>query len=139
MRADIPLACKMEAFAHLTANFAYLLLLALCFLIFPKNEWGPELSGWSRLLVDVPIFFFASVSVIVFYTVAQKAINPKSWLKEIMYLPLLLALGIGMAVNNAKAVIEALLGHETGFVRTPKYGIEGNASLPGWILLYFAK
>ncbi len=125
MRADIPLGTKMEAFAHLTANFAYLLLLALCFLIFPKNQWGPELSGWSRLIVDVPIFFFASLSVVIFYTVAQKAINPKTWLKEILYLPLLLALGIGMAVNNAKAVIEALVGHETGFVRTPKYGIEG--------------
>ncbi len=125
MRSDAPLACKMEAFAHLTANFAYLLLLALCFLIFPKNQWGPELTGLQRLLVDIPIFFFASVSVVMFYTVAQKAINPKTWLKEIIYLPLLLALGIGMAVNNAKAVIEALIGHETGFVRTPKYGIEG--------------
>jgi len=129
LRADIPLGTKMEAFAHLTANFAYLLLLALCFLIFPKNEWGPELSGWSRLIVDVPIFFFASISVIIFYTVAQKALNPKTWLREILYLPLLLALGIGMAVNNAKAVMEALLGHETGFVRTPKYGIEGKQKM----------
>jgi hypothetical protein len=57
--------------------------------------------------------------------VAQRAINPKTWLREICYLPLLLALGIGMAINNAKAVIEAMIGHESGFVRTPKYGIEG--------------
>jgi len=126
LKAKIPLGTKMEAVAHLTSNFAYLLLLALCFLIFPKNQWGPELSGWTRLLVDVPIFFFASISVIMFYTVAQKALHPKTWMKEIIYLPLLLALGIGLAVNNAKAVLEALLGHETGFVRTPKYGIEGN-------------
>jgi hypothetical protein len=39
-------------------------------------------------------------------------------------LPLLLALGIGMSVNNAKAVIEAILNHQSAFVRTPKYGIE---------------
>jgi len=28
-----------------------------------------------------------------------------------------------MSVNNAKAVIEALCNHQSGFVRTPKYGI----------------
>jgi hypothetical protein len=34
-----------------------------------------------------------------------------------------------MAVNNAKAVIEAIVGHESGFVRTPKYGIEGRQKM----------
>ncbi|MDA7619668.1 glycosyl transferase family 2, partial [bacterium] len=128
-RSKYPLAVKLEATAHLTSNFAYLLLIALCFLIYPKNQWAPDLGTMGRVLVDFPIFFFASISVVAFYTVAQIAINPKTWLKEICYLPLLLALGIGMAVNNAKAVIEAIVGHETGFVRTPKYGIEGQKKM----------
>ena len=29
-----------------------------------------------------------------------------------------------MSINNARAVLEALLNMESGFVRTPKYGIE---------------
>ncbi|MGJ8694788.1 MAG: cellulose synthase family protein [Verrucomicrobiaceae bacterium] len=124
-KSDFPLAVKLEATAHLTSNFAYLLLIALCFLIYPKNEWGPDLGIKGRLLLDLPIFFFASCSVVIFYAVAQRALLPHRWLREVAYLPLLLALGIGMAVNNAKAVIEAIVGHETGFVRTPKYGIEG--------------
>ena len=128
-KSKFSLAIKLEATAHLTANFAYLLLIALCFLIYPKNQWAPELGSMGRWLIDFPIFFFASISVVVFYTVAQLAINPKTWLKEILYLPLLLALGIGMAVNNAKAVLEAIVGHETGFVRTPKYGIEGKRKM----------
>ena len=37
---------------------------------------------------------------------------------------MVLALGIGLAINNARAVIEALLGHQSEFTRTPKYGIE---------------
>ncbi len=54
-----------------------------------------------------------------------------------MYLPLLLALGIGMSVNNAKAVMEAIFNHESGFVRTPKYGIDkagagGEKKSAGW-------
>ncbi|MEN8693405.1 MAG: cellulose synthase family protein [Akkermansiaceae bacterium] len=128
-KSNYNLGIKLEATAHLTSNFAYLLLIALCFLIFPKNNWGPQLDFWERLIVDLPIFFFASCSVIIFYTVAQKALHPKTWLKEICYLPLLLALGIGMAVNNAKAVLEAIVGHETGFVRTPKYGIQGEKKM----------
>ena len=94
-------------------------------MIFPKNHWGPDFGLWGNLLINLPIFFFSSISIIVFYAVAQRSLNPKTWLREICYLPLLLALGIGMAVNNAKAVIEAMIGHESGFVRTPKYGIEG--------------
>lgn len=128
-RSKFPLAVKLEATAHLTANYAYLALIALCFLIFPKNEWGPEFGFWGNLLVHVPIFFFSSISIVIFYAVAQRAVNPKTWVREICYLPLLLALGIGMAVNNAKAVIEAMIGHESGFVRTPKYGIEGKKKM----------
>tara|TARA_B100001057_G_scaffold494596_1_gene591525 strand:+ start:22442 stop:23944 length:1503 start_codon:yes stop_codon:yes gene_type:complete len=128
-RSEFALAVKLEATAHLTANYAYLALIALCILIFPKNEWGPEFGFWGNLLVHFPIFFFSSISIVIFYAVAQRAVNPKTWIREICYLPLLLALGIGMAVNNAKAVIEAMIGHESGFVRTPKYGIEGKKKM----------
>ncbi len=126
-RSDAPLACKLEATAHLTANFAYLLLIVLCFLLYPAQS-SPSFSNTTMLLINLPLFFFASVSVILFYLYAQRAIRPDSWYKEIFYLPLLLALGIGMSVNNAKAVLEALFNHETAFVRTPKYGIEKKAA-----------
>jgi len=122
-RSDAPLACKLEATAHLTSNFAYLLLICLCFLIYPNQQWQPNFGPLTYYIVNVPIFFFASVSVILFYLVAQKAVRPGDWWREIPYLPLLLALGIGMSISNAKAVIEALCNHQTGFVRTPKYGI----------------
>jgi len=89
------------------------------------------------MFINMPIFFFGSVSVALFYLTAQKALNPKTWMKEVIYLPLLIALGIGMSVNNAKAVLEAVFNHQTGFVRTPKYGLdkgEGKATKQstGW-------
>lgn len=124
-KAPVSLPIKLEATAHLTSNFAYLLLLLLCFLLYPAQA-QPAFTKWTLILINLPLFFFASVSVALFYLVAQQALRPKDWWKEICYLPLLLALGIGMSINNAKAVIEALLGHETGFVRTPKYGIGQN-------------
>lgn len=122
-RSDVPLFVKMEATAHLTSNFAYLLLICLCFLIYP-NQHAPDFGKLTAYIINIPIFFFASVSVILFYLTSQKALRPDTWWKEIPYLPLLLALGIGMSITNAKAVIEALCNHQTAFIRTPKYGIE---------------
>jgi len=123
-RSKFPLYVKLEATAHLTSNFAWLLLMVLCFLIFPNTKYQPEMSIWVKALIHIPIFIFASGSVVFFYLMSQKALHPKSWWKEIVYLPCLLALGIGMSINNARAVMEALLNMQSGFVRTPKYGVE---------------
>jgi hypothetical protein len=79
------------------------------------------------VFVDIPVFFFASLSVVVFYLTAQGAQTRWGWLKAMPYVPMLLALGIGMSINNGKAVLEALLNQSSDFVRTPKYGVENQA------------
>ncbi len=122
-RAKVPLFIKLEATAHLTSNFAYLALICLCFLIYPNQHTQVHLGPVGFYLVNGTIFFFSTVSVVAFYLTSQKALRPGSWWKEIPYLPLLLALGIGMSINNAKAVLEAVFNHQSAFVRTPKYGI----------------
>ena len=78
-------------------------------------------------LIDVPIFLTASLSVAVFYICAQRELNPRTWMKEILLLPCLLALGVGLSLNNARAVLEAMFNHQSDFARTPKYGIERKA------------
>jgi len=124
-RSTLPLMVKVEATVHLTSNFAYLLLVFLCVLLHESPHSSDLLSGpWRALLFDVPVFVLASLSAAVFYAVAQRENDPKGWLKEIIYLPLLLALGIGMSLNNARAVLEAVFNHQSEFTRTPKYGIE---------------
>src|SRR6266550_2448409 len=124
-RSNLPFAIKLEATGHLTSNFAYLLLASLCVLLHPSTG-GPQ--GWARtLLLDVPIFLTASVSVAVFYICAQRELHPRTWMKEILLLPCLLALGVGLSLNNARAVLEAVFNHKSAFARTPKYGIERKA------------
>jgi hypothetical protein len=44
-------------------------------------------------------------------------------------MPVLMALGVGLSVSNAKGILEAVFGKKSEFVRTPKYG--GNRGLPG--------
>ncbi len=122
-RSKLPFAIKLEATGHLTSNFAYLLLACLCVLLHPSTGGPPP--GWIRsFLIDVPIFLTASVSVAAFYICAQRELHPRTWMKEILLLPCLLALGVGLSLNNARAVLEAVFNHRSDFTRTPKYGIE---------------
>ncbi len=128
LRSNLPFKIKLEAVLHLTSNFSYLLLAALCVLLSPTGYGG---HGWLRfVLFDAPVFLAASVSVAVFYICAQRELYPRTWMREIFLLPPLIALGIGLSLNNARAVLEAIFNHTTAFVRTPKYGIEQRAN-PG--------
>jgi cellulose synthase/poly-beta-1,6-N-acetylglucosamine synthase-like glycosyltransferase len=122
----LPLPIKIEATGHLTSNFAYLLLACLCVLLHPSSG-GPQSGWWRMFLLDVPIFLTASVSVAVFYICAQRELYPRTWMKEILLLPALIALGVGLSINNARAVLEAVFNHRSEFKRTPKYGIENKS------------
>src|SRR6185436_16407944 len=55
------------------------------------------------------------------------------WKQRVKYLPFIMALGIGMCISQAKAVMEGLVGHQSEFTRTPKLGVEG-ARPNGWSL-----
>ncbi len=125
-RSNEPFMKKVEATAHLTANFANLLTLCTLVLLYPV-EFLPVHSWQKAVFVDLPVFLFATVAVIAFYLTAQGAQTRWGWLKTIPYIPLFMALGIGMSINNGKAVIEALLGQESDFVRTPKYGVNNKS------------
>ena len=123
-KANLPREVRREAFFHLTANVAYLLMIPLTILL-PITVVVRVSHGWYEvLLLDVPFFAAASFSVIVFYAASQ-AEQRRSWWQRIKYLPFVMALGIGLSVNQARAVVEALMGYETGFTRTPKHGVQG--------------
>jgi cellulose synthase/poly-beta-1,6-N-acetylglucosamine synthase-like glycosyltransferase len=124
-RSKLPLFIKIEATAHLTANFTYLLLACLCVLLHPSPANAPVAGGVARaLLIDLPIFVATTVSTAVFYLCAQRELHPKDWKREIWFFPFVLALGIGLSINNARAVLEAVFNRSSDFCRTPKYGIE---------------
>jgi cellulose synthase/poly-beta-1,6-N-acetylglucosamine synthase-like glycosyltransferase len=123
LQADLPLKVKAEAFFHLTANFNYLLMIVLSVLMFPAMVVRYNMGWTEMLLIDVPLFLAATASVFNFYLISQRETYP-DWRSRVKYLPMVLAVGIGLAVNNAKAVIEAMMGRQSEFTRTPKYGIE---------------
>jgi cellulose synthase/poly-beta-1,6-N-acetylglucosamine synthase-like glycosyltransferase len=129
MRAPLPLGVKAEAFVHLTNNVAYLLMIGLSLLIFPAMLLRIGTDPYLMLYVDLPLFLGATVSVLVYYTVSQMLRDSRGegWRRR---LPALMGLGIGLAVNNARAVLAGLRRDVGVFERTPKYRIEQRGD--GW-------
>ncbi|HOQ60035.1 MAG TPA: glycosyltransferase family 2 protein [Vicinamibacterales bacterium] len=123
LQSDQPFGVKAEAFLHLTANFNYLLMTALSVLMFPSMIIRYNMGWYEMLLIDVPLFLAATASVVNFYLVSQRELYP-DWKARLRYVPALMAVGIGLAVNNTRAVVEALARHQSAFARTPKYGVE---------------
>jgi cellulose synthase/poly-beta-1,6-N-acetylglucosamine synthase-like glycosyltransferase len=125
LSADLPLHVKAEAFFHLTANFNYLLMVLLSLLMFPSMYVRYNMGWTEMMLIDIPLFFAATFSVANFYMVCQRELYKNDWMSRIKLLPFLMSIGIGLCINNARAVIEALMDKNSGeFTRTPKYGIE---------------
>jgi cellulose synthase/poly-beta-1,6-N-acetylglucosamine synthase-like glycosyltransferase len=126
LRANVPLSVKAEAFFHLTANFNYPLMCVLSILMFPSMVIRYNMGWYEMMRIDVPLFFAATFSVCNFYMVCQREIH-SDWRARIKYLPFLMSVGIGLAINNTRAVFEAMFNKQTEFVRTPKYRVERDA------------
>jgi cellulose synthase/poly-beta-1,6-N-acetylglucosamine synthase-like glycosyltransferase len=136
---------KSEAFFHLTNNLAYPLLLVLSILLLPNLALRTH-HGWREvLMIDFPLFFGTTLSIASFYLASQREIallrdpnaKPRFQWHVLARLPLVLSIGIGLCVNQTRAVLEALGGKETEFVRTPKHGA-GATSGSWWSQKYRA-
>lgn len=122
LRAKLPWHVKLEAIFHLTNNFAYLFLVILAMLQLPNMILRQQIARPELLLLDVPLFALTSGSIVLFYLTTHRALYGNVW-EAIRRLPLMMALGIGLSLNNARAVVEGLFGRESEFVRTPKHGV----------------
>ncbi len=127
MEAPVPSAVKREAFFHLTNNLAYVFLLVLAILQLPNMLIRRQMDDPTLLLLDVPMFWATCGSVTAFYLVAQRDLGG-SVLEALKRLPAMMALGVGLAVNNGRAAIEGWFGKDVEFVRTPKTGATDGSS-----------
>jgi len=119
-----PLKVKVEAFFQLTGFCIHIFMLALVLMMYPAMylQCLPLESGTMlRSFADLGIFTLATMSATVFYCAGQGALRG-NWRYPLKYGPMMMALGIGLCLSNTKAVLEAWLGRQSGFVRTPKAG-----------------
>jgi len=124
LKSDQRFHVKLEAWYHLTANLSYPLMIVLSVLLLPAMIIR-FYQGWFQMLyIDLPLFMASTFSISSFYLVSQRELFPGRWFRALIYLPFLMALGIGLTVTNTRAVLEALLGKKSDFARTPKYHVE---------------
>jgi cellulose synthase/poly-beta-1,6-N-acetylglucosamine synthase-like glycosyltransferase len=128
--APLALRVKLEMFFRLTGNISYPLMIVASFLQFPLLLVRYNQGLHQLMVLDVPLLFFSTVSVVLFYGTAVWYLDKKRTMR-LLHLPLVMGLGIGLAFSNARAVLEALAGVKSDFVRTPKYRVE-NATDESW-------
>src|SRR6266550_2857592 len=121
---------KLEAFFHLTNTIVYPLMVIVTVLTYPMFFYmaSPfKMYHWSQHIFSASLFILATVSASTFFAFGQRELFGKEagW-KSLLYMPFLMALGVGVSLNNAKAVFEAIWSairrKPSEFVRTQKYG-----------------
>lgn len=121
-KANIPLRVKLQSFMHTSHYAIHPLMLLTALFAFPLLAWYRlDISGPAFIIVFSAIFL-AAVAPSALYFVAQSSSGYKGWFLRMLALPVLMSLGVGIAVNNTRAVLSALLGRKGAFVRTPKKG-----------------
>src|SRR5271168_1402926 len=128
LKSDISWRKKAEACFHLTPNISYPLMLVVSALTLPVMIVRFYMGWFQMVLIDLPLIIASFWSISAFYIVAQYEIFPKNWKRSLFLMPALMAAGVALTLSNTKAVLEALLGIQSGFVRTPKYAIGGENS-----------
>ncbi|MCH7665187.1 MAG: glycosyltransferase [Acidobacteria bacterium] len=124
LRAPIAFRVKAEALIHLTNNISYVLMVALSILVFPAMVLRRGAPTSTLLLIDLPLFLTATLSVLAFYATSQIC-GRQGGHRRLRHLAPLMGLGIGLAINNSRAVLEGFSNKVGVFERTPKYSIEG--------------
>ncbi|MFT3710396.1 MAG: glycosyltransferase family 2 protein [Archangium sp.] len=122
----LPYEVKKEAFFHLSNNIAYLLMVVLSVMMPISMVLRFKHELYTSLWLDLPVFLASTASVGFFYVATGRELG-LNWWGRIKYLPFVMSLGIGMAINQAKAVVEALMDKQSEFTRTPKTGSEGKS------------
>src|SRR5262244_1165633 len=120
----LPLRTKLEQALRLTGNLAAPLVIVLAIINFPVLIVRYNQGLFHLFVLDVPILTLSTISVVLFYVVPQWHLYPKTWKRNLKYIPFVLSMGIALTFSNARAVLEAVFGVKTPFVRTPKYGLQ---------------
>ncbi|MCS7026822.1 MAG: glycosyltransferase family 2 protein [Bryobacteraceae bacterium] len=122
-RSNIPLRLKAEAFCHLTPNISYPLMIVVSALMLPVMIVRFYVGWIEMLLVDLPLVIASFWSICAFYVIAQRELYPNNWKRAFVFLPALMSAGVALTLSNTTAVLEAIRGKQTSFVRTPKFAI----------------
>jgi cellulose synthase/poly-beta-1,6-N-acetylglucosamine synthase-like glycosyltransferase len=121
-RTPIRLREKIEATLMLSNHIAFLLIGVLTILHLPLVLVRQNFhSGPFFAFLDLVGLNLVLLAFFAFYGLSQLEAGRLS-LRRFLMIPLALGLGMALMVNSSRGVLEALFGHRSEFVRTPKEG-----------------
>jgi cellulose synthase/poly-beta-1,6-N-acetylglucosamine synthase-like glycosyltransferase len=121
--ARAPLFKKYQAILHIAGYAVHPMMLALSLLALPILFITAQFSPptWVYSILSLPLIL-AIMGPTVMYVVSQAAINKRDLPTNVLLMPFMVVVGVGLALSNTRAIVEAIAGHESEFVRTPKKG-----------------
>ncbi len=119
-RSDWPLHRKLAALLH-TSHYAVHPMIVLSMIAAPVAATFAPLPPWWISVAWLLLFAVGLLSPLVVYAVSQRALG-RPWATFARRVPMLAAFGTGIALSNARAVVEAWAGRASPFERTPKSG-----------------
>ncbi len=127
LRSRLPLATRWQAMLHLTHHLVHPLMLTMVVLAVPvpliasRQQLPPTAIAVLALLLAL-----GTTGPTTLYIASQRALRERRrW--SLADLGWLMLLGTGIAVSNTRAVLEALFGIDSEFVRTPKANLTGDS------------
>jgi cellulose synthase/poly-beta-1,6-N-acetylglucosamine synthase-like glycosyltransferase len=137
LRSNLTGVQKLAALLHIASYFTHPLMVGVLLLSLPLI--------WAGRSLQVPLAALMLVSMAppVLYTVAQMALH-RNWLRRMLYLPVIVLIGTGIAWSTSRAVWQGLTCWGGIFARTPKFCLEGRQGVwadsvyrlrPDWTML----
>ena len=113
----------MEAFFHLTPNISYPLMLIVSALMLPVMIVRFYMGWFQMVMIDLPLIMASFWSISAFYVVAQRELYPKKWKRAMVFLPALMAAGVGLTHHQCQ-------GRPGGAVRDIRRRLRARPSTP---------
>lgn len=119
-KSNIPFYKKIDSTLHLLSNTGYITTTLMALLVVPTLYMFDHFFK-SMAVVPLVYFFITNfVAVFLYFTYAESEVGNRG-LAKIRDVFLLMVVGIGLSINGTKAILEAVRGKKTKFIRTPKF------------------
>ncbi len=113
---------RLYALFSMSAYVTHLLLIALLLLLVPLIVADHAFSA------NMLIFSLAGAGQPLLFILGQQALYP-DWRRRLRYFPTLLLIAVGVAPSNSRAILQAVVGRQHPFIRTPKVGTKHSANI----------
>ena len=121
---------KIEGTFQLTSHFVFpfiLIVIALHAPLLMLKHFGREAPG-EVYFAFLGLGLTGFLGFMLAQIFAQRMLYP-DWPKRILFFPVYMAGTLGLTLNNCRALLEALRGKKTAFIRTPKFSLQRKSNV----------